>query len=172
MSSTKPTPTVFLVSGLPGVGKSTVAKYLTEQTDGTRLRTDVIRKELFPDPQYTTAETRTVYQTLIERATAVITDGQSVVLDATFTDGTYRRAIRTLAKERNVSFRALKVTCEQSIVADRLARREGISDADMSVYQDLKSEFDSFEIDHITIDNSGTLAETKAQVNQKLPHLD
>ena len=50
--------------GLPGVGKSTVAGYVTEQLDAVRLRTDVVRKELFDEPQYTAEETESVYREL------------------------------------------------------------------------------------------------------------
>src|SRR5205085_38563 len=39
-------PALILLGGLPGTGKSTLARGLTERTGGTVIRTDVVRKDL------------------------------------------------------------------------------------------------------------------------------
>ena len=40
---------LIIVCGLPGTGKSTVAKHLSSDLGGEILRTDIIRRELFKD---------------------------------------------------------------------------------------------------------------------------
>ncbi|MFB6177910.1 MAG: AAA family ATPase, partial [Halobaculum sp.] len=52
---------LVVVCGPPGVGKTTVASEAADQVDGTVLRTDVVRKDLFPEPTYDEAETEAVY---------------------------------------------------------------------------------------------------------------
>ena len=42
-------PTLVVVCGLPGVGKSTVAGVVSDRLEASRLRTDVVRKELFDE---------------------------------------------------------------------------------------------------------------------------
>ncbi|PSQ47007.1 kinase, partial [Halobacteriales archaeon SW_6_65_15] len=61
-------PQLIVVCGLPGVGKTTVAEAIAERVDGRLLRTDVIRKEIISDPDYTAEESRMVYGELFERA--------------------------------------------------------------------------------------------------------
>jgi predicted kinase len=45
-------PKVLIMCGLPGVGKTTIAKQLALLINGVVLSTDKIRKELFYKPSY------------------------------------------------------------------------------------------------------------------------
>src|SRR6056297_1237834 len=90
LDSRNTTPTVVVVCGLPGVGKTTVAEDIAERLDGRLLRTDVIRKEILSDPDYTEEEARMVYRELFDRASDRIEDGTSAVLDGTFKEEGYR----------------------------------------------------------------------------------
>ncbi|MEF8813545.1 MAG: AAA family ATPase [Halovenus sp.] len=155
---------LVVLCGLPGVGKSTVAAMVTETLGATRLRTDVVRKELFAEPAYSETETEQVYEGLYERARDRLEAGESVVLDATFARREYRSMSRELAATYDVSFSLVKVVCEASVVERRLADREGVSDADRKVYRQFREEFEPIGVDHAVVDNSGTPAETRAQV--------
>lgn len=59
---------LVVVCGLPGTGKTTVATEVADRVGGRLLRTDVVRKDLVDDPDYTDAETRRVYDELLDRA--------------------------------------------------------------------------------------------------------
>lgn len=155
------------VAGLPGVGKTTVSAAVAERLGATRLRSDVLRKELFPDPSYAAAETETVYETLRERAAMHLAEGESVVLDATFREQARRDRVAAVAGEHGATFHFVHVECADSVVRERIAAREGdASDADVAVYEQLKGEFESVERDHVRVDNSGSLAETRRQVTR------
>jgi len=155
---------LVVLCGLPGVGKSTVAAMVTDRLGATRLRTDAVRKELFAEPTYSETETERVYEELHERARRALDDGESVVLDATFARGEYRSMARDLAAACDVSFSLVEVVCEASVVERRLAEREDISDADRAVYRQFSEEFEPIDAEHAVVDNSGTPAETRAQV--------
>jgi len=150
--------------GLPGVGKSTVAGYAADHLDAVRLRTDAVRKELFDEPAYTDAETDAVYEELCDRAAEHLSTGGSVVLDATFADAGHRQWARDVASRRGVAFRLIEVVCEQSVAEERIAARDDISDADVAVYRRFRSEFDPVEEEHAVVDNSGSTAETRRQI--------
>ncbi|MFC6734896.1 AAA family ATPase, partial [Halolamina salina] len=75
---------LVLVCGLPGTGKSTVAERIAELLPARMLRTDVVRKELFPEPTYEAEESAAVYDELFDRARDRLDAGEHVVLDATF----------------------------------------------------------------------------------------
>lgn len=150
--------------GLPGVGKSTVAGYVTEYLGAVRLRTDAVRKELFESPAYTEAETDAVYEELRGRAGEHLSSGESVALDATFADAEHRQGAREVAAHHGATFRLIEVVCEQSVAEERIAARDDISDADVDVYRRFQSEFDPVECEHAVVDNSGSKAETHRQI--------
>lgn len=155
--------------GLPGVGKSTVASYVTDRLDAVRLRTDAVRKELFGTPEYTESETDAVYRELRDRAAEHLGDGDSVVLDATFARTEHRSLARNLAADRGVEFRLLRVVCDQAVAERRIAERDDISDADVDVYRRFRDEFDAVDGDHAVVDNSGEKTDTRTQIDELFP---
>lgn len=156
-------PVLVAVCGYPGVGKSTVAETLTGWLDATRLRTDAVRKELYDEPTYTSAESKIVYETVLSRARDHLEDGP-VVVDASFADRRYRAQAERVARERGVPFRLVKVHCEQSVALGRIREREGISDADVEIYHHVKESFDPLGADRATVDNSGAWDQTVEQL--------
>lgn len=160
-------PTLVVTCGLPGVGKTTVARALADRTDAVRHRTDVVRKDLFDDPDYTEAETRAVYDELLDRARRTLEAGDSVVLDGTFKRRRFRRQARETAASAaaDASFRLVKVECAESVVVERIrARTDDESDADVAVYRMHRDSFEPVEMAHDVVDNSGDLAATRRQV--------
>lgn len=155
---------LVVVCGLPGVGKSTVARRVADRLDAEVLRTDVVRKELFDDPGYTAEETAAVYDELLARAEDRLADGRRVVLDATFKTRERRREARALAGRVDCGFRLVFVDCEESVVERRIADREGVSDADFEVHRQFRERFEPVEMAHVAVDNSGSEAETRRQV--------
>lgn len=160
---------LVVVCGLPGVGKSTVARRVAERVDAEVLRSDVVRKELFDDPEYTSEETAAVYDELLARAGTRLAEGDRVVLDATFRTREHRRAARDLADRLDCGFRVVHVDCEESVVERRIAQRDGVSDADFEVHKQLRATFEPIEMVHTVVDNSGSEAETRRQVDEAFP---
>ncbi len=155
-----------IVCGLPGAGKTTVAEDVADRTDGTLLRTDVVRKELFDDPDYTEVESYMVYEGLFERAKDVVADGGTAVLDGTFQRRGDRIRAKAIARSLGVRFELVRVVCDEVVVRQRIAAREGDeSDADFEVHQHFRDIFDDVSMDHATVDNSGTRSATEAQVD-------
>ena len=155
---------LVVVCGLPGAGKTTVAEATAERLGAVLLRTDVVRKELFPDPAYTSEESRRTYDAVFERAGATLAAGDPVVLDGTFRRAARRDRARTLADERNAAFRLVRVTCDEAVAKSRIRSREGdASDADVRVYDLLREEFEP-AADPVVVDNTGELDDTLARV--------
>jgi len=157
--------TLVVVCGLPGVGKTTVSERIADRLGGTRLRTDVVRKELVAEPTYSEAETERVYEELVARAGRRLREGEDVVLDATFQRAEFRSAAAALADAVGARFRLLKVECDQATVERRIRAREGDeSDADVEVHRLFRQEYEPIRRDHVVVDNSGSEAETDARV--------
>ncbi|WP_435176305.1 AAA family ATPase [Halorussus sp. AFM4] len=160
------TPRLVVVCGLPGVGKTTVAEDVADRLDGRLLRTDVVRKEILTDPDYTEEESRMVYRELFDRARETVEAGRSVVLDGTFKDAVDRERAAALSEALGAAFRLVKVECAEDVVRERIARREGDeSDADYEVHRLYREQFDAVATDHVTVDNSEGREATARQVD-------
>lgn len=158
-------PDFVAVSGLPGVGKTTVAKAVADRLDATLLRSDVVRKELVAEPAYSDAETERVYAELFRRARACVADGEGVVLDATFRHTSLRERARGVATEADAAFTMVKVECDRATARERIRSRTGDeSDADVAVYRTLRKEYDEMTGAHVVVDNSGSVAKTHERV--------
>jgi len=162
-------PRLVVVCGLPGAGKTTVAEHAVDALDAELLRTDVVRKELFPDPEYTPAEVQAVYDELLARAAESLRAGDPVVLDGTFKERELRGAARRTAEAVGVPLTLVKVECDEDVVRDRIRARSGDeSDADFEIHQQFREQFEAIAGEHALVDNSGTLDETLGRVDDLL----
>lgn len=156
---------LVVVCGLPGAGKTTVAGVLTDRLEAEIIRTDVVRKDCFPDPEYTSEETRATYEETLARAKRALERDGGAIVDGTFRRERLRDRARAVAEDVGARFDLVHVECAKPVVKSRLAEREGDeSDADFRVYELLESEFEPLVHAHHRIDNSGTLAETRTQL--------
>jgi aminoglycoside phosphotransferase family enzyme/predicted kinase len=136
-------PALVLVSGLPGTGKSTLARSLAETARFEVIRSDVIRKEVFPvensdqtDSLYTSDKTQRIYQECLERARRSLQAGHRVIVDATFQRDEDRMNFLQLAIDCGCRAVWLECMAPADITKQRIATRHGdASDADWSVYQ-------------------------------------
>lgn len=167
---------MVIVSGLPGVGKSTVSEMISRRIGAEHLRTDSVRDDLFQEPQYDSEENRATYRELCSRAADELERGNSVVLDATFSDRSRREDARELAQSTGSDVLFLKVKASEEVVEERLAsRQDDASEADYRVYREKKQSFDELPENVDVIDNSGQLRETRRAVENVLtahPELD
>ncbi|MFB6266636.1 MAG: AAA family ATPase [Halodesulfurarchaeum sp.] len=157
---------MVIVCGLPGVGKTTVAARLADRLGGTHIRTDVVRKELFPDPAYSSEETRAVYAEVLSRAKKAIRAGDVAILDGTYKRHSRRvRAVRA-ASELDVPLAVVRVVADPDRVQDRIRRRtDDESDADVEIYEQFKEEWEPIRGEYITIDNSRDLDSLTRQLD-------
>jgi len=163
-------PTLTLVIGLPGVGKSTVAKILAEQNGAVVINSDVIRREMFPgERSYSPEETWQVIKEQRRRVQELLQRGKSVILDALLTKRRAREESRKLANRLSVGLRIICVNADENVVESRMEERKkkgDVSEADFSYYLDRKKHFEPETGGCIVVDNSGTLKDLKTQLRE------
>jgi aminoglycoside phosphotransferase family enzyme/predicted kinase len=147
-----PQATLTAIGGLPGSGKSVLARRLAANLGAAPgavvLRSDVIRKSLFglaPATRlgaegYTKTVTTHVYRQLGERAALALRAGHAVILDAVFGDSHQRMAAEEIARSAQVPFTGLWLDAPARVLMDRIrarAHQERIdaSDANVEVLQ-------------------------------------
>jgi hypothetical protein len=140
---------LVVVGGLPGTGKSSLAAAVGERLGAVVLRSDEIRKELaglasdepapaaFGEGLYDAARTAATYRELLDRAGVALRYGETVVLDASWTDAAHRSAAREVAARTSSDLVELRRTAPPEVAAARLrarAERGGDpSDADPAI---------------------------------------
>jgi predicted kinase len=141
--------------GLPGVGKTTIARQLAPLINGVVLSTDKIRKEIFPKPTYGRRERKLIYDILILLAKYLCNSNVNCILDATFSIEKSRQEIRNKLGLCSKKIRIIECVCPEDIVIARLnVRKYDFSDADISVYKNMKRIYEPVKEEHVTVDTS------------------
>lgn len=115
------------ITGLPGSGKSTIAKALVEKLEASGveviyLSLDHLRRILTPEPRYTEEERSIVYRSLAVMARLLVQEARkNVIIDATGN----RREYRDLARQLMPEFAEVYVQCPLEVCMEREAARRG-----------------------------------------------
>jgi hypothetical protein len=142
-----------MICGLPGVGKSTVARLLAPHIEGVVVSSDEIRKSLFRVPTYRRHEKRLVYETMLLVARYLFNANVNCILDATFSREITRQEVRSKLGLAREQFRIIECICPEDIVMTRLKQRKNdFSDADCSIYKMMKRNYEPIKGEHTKID--------------------
>ncbi len=161
-------PVLLLLSGLPGTGKSFLARRLAEALPFVIIESDVVRKILFPQPLYTAQESRWVHRTCHALMAKLLKRGVRVIYDATNLIEYHRELVYRIAQKAGARLVVVKTVASEEVVRERLrARQEGVrelSDADWRVYRRMASRQEQVSHPHLVIDTSEDLEEAVAKV--------
>lgn len=113
------------ITGLPGSGKSSIAKALEKTLKKNKievllLNLDSFRKKIVPEPKYTEDERDLVYNTLIFMTEFLTLHELNVIIDATG----HRKKWRDSARTRIKNFIEVYVKCPLEICMQREATRK------------------------------------------------
>lgn len=110
------------ITGLPGSGKTTIAREVQNLLSGERLKIlqlDEVRKIVTPQPKYTEEERNIVYASLAYMAKVLTECGINVIVDATAN----RKRYRNLARQLIPNFAEIYVKCTLEICIARESTR-------------------------------------------------
>ncbi len=163
-----------------GSGKSHVASQLARRWELALLVSAVVRKKLagiastehryepFGGGIYAPAFTGRTYDAMLQQAEDYLSNGQSVVLDASFARGELRRQAAEAARRVGAEAWIIECTVPDAEVRRRLTRRlrrgDSVSDGRWELYHQQKVEWEPVtEVPserHLVLDTSGTHNET------------
>ena len=124
------------LTGLPGSGKSTVAKAFLTKLKNNKihaqiLSSDELRKAITPDPKYTDEERNIVYRTICYIAELLTKNNINVIIDATGN----RKSYRDKAREEIKNFKEIYLTCSLGVCIERESKRMNTSHAPKGIYE-------------------------------------
>jgi predicted kinase len=154
--------TWVLFAGLPGTGKSTLARAMQERLGAAVLDKDRVRSALFPGAltDYTAEQNQLCMRAMLEAA-AYLTERRWV--DYIFFDG---RTFSTRAQIEEVllaaarvgaRWRILHVTCTDAVAEQRLARNDPAHPArnrDPELYRSIKQRFEPILQPNLQVDTT------------------
>ena len=153
-------PTLWVMSGLPGTGKSSFAGRLADIFSIPLFQSDIARMELaefretkgkpapFGQGVFRIEMRSLVYAKLLALAQEEIKKGRSVVLDATFSLRKWREEAMLLAEDLDANVIFVECTGEEKVIMERLGQRkngEGISLARAEHLPSISREFEPLD---------------------------
>lgn len=145
---------LVLVGGLPGTGKTTLANALADTLGWSLFSSDEVRRDQgrragavpYGTGSYGEESLAGTYTEMLARAGIALALGESVILDASWRRGTWRRWARQLASERWADVVELQCRAPLDVAVARLAGRRsvegGLSDATPAVAEAMAHDFE------------------------------
>ncbi len=166
-------PTLVMLSGLPGSGKSYLARCLRERLGAQIVESDRVRKALFTTPAYTSEESRLVHRICRIVAGNILRRRGNVIYDATNLVEFHRTFVYRLAERCQARLVIVQTVAPEQVIRERLAARLAernpldASDADWQVYEKLKrqiSKRDRFAHRLVVVDTTQDTEENVARI--------
>lgn len=164
-------PALVVMMGVPGAGKTHVARLLAGRLGAAHVATDELRHRLFVAATYTDRENEAVFEAAAALLERLLEEGQRVVLDATNLRRRDRAPALAVAERHGVPTVFVRVVAEEAEILARLAVRRSArtpgdhSDADERVYERMRArEFEPPAEGHLEIRNGPRLEDEVARV--------
>lgn len=117
-------PTLFLLYGFPGSGKTYFARQLSEELKAAHVQGDRIRFELFEEPKFDRQENDIVNHLMMYMAEEFLNADVSVIFDANAARAGQRRALRELARRAKAQTVIIWLQMDLESAFTRVAKRD------------------------------------------------
>lgn len=171
-------PALVVLSGLPGSGKSHLARELCRRYPLARLESDALRKALFKRPTYSVEESARLFAACHALLDTLLARGIPALLDATNLKEVHRRPLYRIAERRGARLVLVQVEAPQEMVRQRLegrARGENPwdqSEASVEVYEKMRAGAEPIQRPHLIVDTSGDIRPALDMVLRELQEVN
>jgi predicted kinase len=155
---------IVVMAGLPGTGKSTVARTLAEAVGGVVLNKDVLRAELFPKEfvEYSTEQDDFVGDLMLRTAEYLLTRYPKLVV---FLDGrTFSRAYQIqrvveTAARLETPWRIIECICPEKVAKGRIAhgKKHPAKNRTVELYLKIRDEFEPIALPKLVVDTGAKM---------------
>ncbi|MFH1222459.1 MAG: AAA family ATPase [Candidatus Micrarchaeota archaeon] len=147
---------LLIICGLPGTGKSTLARAVAAKLGAVHISSDSIRLKLLAQRTYSEQEKKMIYDKMFEEATEQLQRG-NVVLDATFYTEQLRQQAKDAAAKACSNWLIIECMTHEQLLKERVFARKqqaSESEADFEIYKKVKGQFEEIKEMHLDVDTS------------------
>ncbi len=159
-----PRPFMVVMIGLPGSGKSHLARAISARVPAAVLDIDALRQTLFADPKHDPKEHRRLFPALHLLMDRLLSRRISVIVDATNLKEANRKPYYKIAREREAKLLLVRTWARMPVIRRRLLGRvESPDPADRStatidVYERMREGAQRVRRQHVSVDTSGDIS--------------
>jgi predicted kinase len=155
---------IVLMAGLPGTGKSTLARALAEGMGGIVLNKDALRADLFPKAfvEYSTEQDDFVQELMLRTAEYLL--GRYPKLIVFFDGRTFSRAYQIkgvieAAERLGTPWRIIECVCEEKIALRRIekGRKHPAKNRTVELYTKIRDQFEQIGEPKLVVDTGGEI---------------
>lgn len=143
---------VIVVFGLPGSGKSFLATKLAERMEANYVSSDQLRFAMLRERTYTESEKESVYEEMLNKTKEYLLKQKDIVLDATFYSERLRKKFQDAVSPLSKVF-FVEVQASDFLIRKRVDKKRPDSEADYSVYEKVKAQWEPFIEDHLVVES-------------------
>ena len=162
---------LVMLMGVPGVGKTHCARLLAAELGAAHVATDHLRSRLFIAPSYADLENAAVFGIAEALVDELLSEGHTVVLDATNLVARNRAPSERIARDRGAELFHVLISSDEAQTRARLLARArdraagDHSDADVRIYERMREhELEPPAGGHLEIHNGPNVADEVARV--------
>jgi aminoglycoside phosphotransferase family enzyme/predicted kinase len=180
-------PSLAVLHGLMGTGKTSIARYLRDELGWHLISTDSVRKQIsgigedtrvyvpYNEGLYSPEMSRWTYEEVCRRAENLLEAGFSVAVDGAFKKQRDRTPVIDLARRTGAKLIFIQTTCEPSTQTQRLQKRslhDTRSDGRVELMEQQRADFEPPNPEaaalFVDIATDGPKPETRQRVNELL----
>ena len=153
-------PVLVVICGLPGTGKSFLARKIAGRMPAVIVESDFVRKTLFAQPTYAGAESVWVHRIAHVTIERLLKSGHRVIYDATNLSEWFREKTYHIADRAGAGLVVVVTVAPERVARERLLKRfqardpDDLSDATVAVYERFKRRVEPVRHPHIVVDTS------------------
>jgi adenylylsulfate kinase len=173
---------LIAMAGLPGTGKSTIARALAAALDAVVLDKDEIRAALFPPDgiEYSREQDDLCVSIMLQIAEFMLRRNpqRAIILDGrTFSQSYQVQAVVRAAEKMKADLAFIECTCSEKTALRRLAADNAggahpAANRDAALYRQLSAHADPLNHPHLTVDSEQSLEACVAQALSYLSALE
>jgi predicted kinase len=112
-------PTLYLMVGYPGSGKTTTSHIIHDLTGAEHIWADHERHDMFPNPTHDKDESHKLYKVLNQRADELLSKGRSVIFDTNFNFRRDRDHLRAIARRNGALTKLIWIRIAKEVALER-----------------------------------------------------